>query len=289
MIEVYAFLAAFAVQILIMSVLYPIWFERWLRVRMAGFDAERLAQMYPGIDFNDPKEWRVITHYRMLHTAIAVLGVLLLGWFFYYMQRPDWDIGTVRGPLPVYFMLQILLPQIFIIQYSLRYNKLYKHDVPEVKRKAVLKRRGLFDFVSPFAIFLAILAYALYAAFLIYVQQHPFPGFAGPLRHLGPLTLAYALHAFIAYKCIYGKNNRLNTHADRLHLMGLTVKICVYVLIAVVLFMSLNLTIKLLDLKTWQPFMLSVFFLIITVLMSMNLIAPPRKPETDAFGANTAS
>ena len=44
MVEAYAFLAAFAVQILVMSVLLPMWFIRYLRAQTARFPAERLAQ-----------------------------------------------------------------------------------------------------------------------------------------------------------------------------------------------------------------------------------------------------
>ena len=50
MIEAYAFLAAFTVQILVMSVLYPAWFIRYVRVQATRFPAERLAQLYPGVD-----------------------------------------------------------------------------------------------------------------------------------------------------------------------------------------------------------------------------------------------
>ena len=52
-----------------------------------------------------------------------------------------------------------------------------KRSLPEGKRKAILQRRGLFDFVSPFIVFLAVLSYFLFAAFVIYIRQHPFPGF----------------------------------------------------------------------------------------------------------------
>ena len=33
---------------------------------------------------------------------------------------------------------------------------MHKHSLPDSKRKAILERRGLFDFVSPFVVFLAV-------------------------------------------------------------------------------------------------------------------------------------
>src|SRR6266852_4979297 len=107
MIEAYAFLAVFTVQILAMSVLYPAWFIRYWRVQATSIPAERLAQLYPGVDPGLPRE-RFLTRYRALNTGIAVLGLLLLGWLCGYMRRPDWNDGPVEALVAVYFMVQAL-------------------------------------------------------------------------------------------------------------------------------------------------------------------------------------
>ena len=52
MIEAYAFLAAFTVQILVVSVLQPAWLIRHVRTTARGFPAERFALRYPGVDHN---------------------------------------------------------------------------------------------------------------------------------------------------------------------------------------------------------------------------------------------
>ena len=109
MIEAYAFLAAFTVQILVMSVLLPAWFIRYVRAQAARFPAERLAQLYPGVDVGHAQE-RFLTQYRALTTGIAVLGLLLLGWLFSYMRRPDWDEGPVEVLVTVYFLAAQMLP-----------------------------------------------------------------------------------------------------------------------------------------------------------------------------------
>jgi hypothetical protein len=110
------------------------------------------------------------------------------------------------------------------------------------------QRRGLFDFVSPFVVFLAALSYLLFAAFVIYIQQHPFPGFAG-LINLGAPTLVYALNAFVVY-------------------------------------LSLDFSLRLLDLKRWEPFSLSIFFVICALVASMGFAAPLRKPEGEEIGSD---
>ena len=178
----------------------------------------------------------MLTRYRALNTGIAVLGLLLLGWLFSYMRRPDWDEGTVQRPGHCVFPCADVAAAFSLSGSAARFNKLLKRSLPEGKRKAVLQRRGLFDFVSPFVVFLAVLSYFLFAAFVIYIRQHPFPGFGG-LINIGAITLVYALNAFVVYMMLYGKKrNPLETHAGRLHAIGLIVKSSVYSCIVVVVF-----------------------------------------------------
>ncbi len=284
MIEAYAFLAAFTVQILVMSVLLPAWFIRYIRVQATRFSAERLAQLYPGVDIGHAQK-RFLTQYRALTTGIAVLGLLLLGWLFSYMRRPDWDDGKVSILVAVHFLVAQILPFLLLAWAGVRFNKEHKRSAPEAKRTAILQRRGLFDFVSPFVVFLAALAYVLFAAFVIYVREYPFPGFAGFIN-LGGITLVYALNAFVVYMMLYGRNkNPLETHAGRLHTIGLAVKSSVYSCILIVVYVSLNFSLRLLDLKRWEPFALSIFLTICALVASMGFAAPLRKPEVDELGS----
>lgn len=280
MIEAYAFLAVFTVQILAMSVLYPAWFIRYWRTLAKNISAERLAEMYPGVDISGAQE-HFFTRYRALNRGIAVLGAVLLGWLFSYMRRPDWDDGPVEALVSAYFMVQAILPLGLAACLALRFNKAHKRPLPHGKRKATLQRRGLFDFVSPATVFVAVLNYFLFAGFVFYIQQHPFPGFAGPFITLGAMTLVYALNAFAVYKMLYGKKSSpFETREGRVHTISVTVKSCVYSCIACVAFMSLNFTLVLLDRQRWEPFALSVFFVLITLFISMGLTTPPRQPSS---------
>jgi magnesium-transporting ATPase (P-type) len=277
MIEAYAFLGAFTVQILTTSVLYPAWFIRYVRVQTTRLPVERLAQLYPGVDLARVQE-RFLTRYRALTTGLAVLGSLLLVWLYSYMRRPDWDDGLVQILVTVYFMAAHLLPLGLLIWLGVRFDKEHKRALPpEGKRTAVLQRRGLFDFISPFAVALAVLSYFLFAAFVMYLRNHPFPGFAG-LITLGAVTLVYALNALLVYKMLYGRDrNPLKTPAGRQHAIAVTVKSSVYTCIAVVGFLSLNFTLVLLDLKRWGPFVLSVFFVICALLACISVMTSRRQ------------
>src|SRR4051794_19516432 len=133
MIEAYAFLAAFMVQMLVMSVLLPAWFIRYVRVRAANIPAERLAQLYPGVDLGHAQE-RFLAEYRALNTGVAVLGLLLLGWLFSYMRRPNWDEGRVAVLVTVYFLAAYSLPLFRFAWAGVRFNKEHKRPLPDGRR-----------------------------------------------------------------------------------------------------------------------------------------------------------
>ena len=287
MIEIYAFLAMFAVQILVMSVLLPAWFVRNFRARTARVPAERLAQLYPGVDVLHARE-RFLTQYRVLTATIAVLGALLLGWLFTDLQRADWNGSKAELLAMLYFGFAFILPVLFSARFAVRFNK--EHKPAEAKRTAILQRRGLFDFVSPFVVFLAVLSYFLYAAFVFYIEQHPFEGFAGSAINIGGITLIYAANAFALYITLYrGKRSPLETHAVRLHTMSLAVKGIVYMSIVIVVFSSLGFWLRLLDLRSWGPFAHSAFFTIGAILASMGFAAPLREPVADELSSSPAS
>jgi type IV secretory pathway VirB2 component (pilin) len=286
MIEAYAFFAAFAVQILVTSVLLPAWFIRYARTQTTRVPAERLAQLYPDVNVQQALEG-YLTRYRAIITVIAVFGVLLFGWLINYMRGPNWDEGKVIFLAALYFLAAQLFPLLLFGWFAVKFNKAHKRTLPETKRTATLRRRGLFDFVPPFVVGFAVLSYLVFAAFIIYLRFHPFMGFAG-LINLGAITLVYALNAITIYVVLYGKQkNELQTHTGRLQTMGMTVKTSVYSCILIVIFMSLNFSLRLLDLKSWEPFALSVFFVVCALVSSLGYAAPLRKADSDEL--NTAS
>jgi hypothetical protein len=168
---------------------------------------------------------------------------------------------------------------------------------PEVKRTASLQRRGLFDFVSPFTVFVAVLAYFLFATFAIYVRQHPFPGFSGyrilrfvTWTDLRIVTLVYALNAFLVYWLLYRRKRwPLETRAYRMQAVGVQVKLLFYVSIVVIVFLSLIAALAALHLRRWVPFAGSAYFVIVTFFTSMMLFSLRRQAEADRFGSGPAS
>ncbi len=121
-----------------------------------------------------------------------------------------------------------MLPLMFVTWLGFRLNKEHKRSLLEGKRKATLQRRGLFDFISPFVVFLAVSSYFLVVAFVMYFATR---SRSRDLASSRALTLTYASQAFVVYWTLYGKKaNPFETHAGHLHTIGLAVKTIVYVM-----------------------------------------------------------
>jgi MFS family permease len=279
MIEAYAFLVAFTVQILVISALHPAWLTKFAR-------AKGEAQL-PGWDRKYRE--RYLSLYRAVNLGIAVLGLVLLGWLFSHMRSPDWDVRLVSLLLRGYVVVQIL-PFVLVSLIGARIKRsALMRSPPEVRRTASLQRRGLFDFVSPLTVFLAVAGYFLFAGFLIYIRQHTFPGFSG-YRPLRAVTLIYVLNAFCVYWLLYRRKRwPLETSAYRMHAVGVQVKIAFYTSIAVIVFLSLNVTLQLLDMQRWVPFAMSVYVVLSMLFTSMMLFALRRQAEADRLEASPAA
>jgi MFS family permease len=285
MIEVYLFLAVFPVQILAMSVLYPVRFAGIIRAGLANIPAARLADLYPGVDVGHAHE-RFLARYRAANAVVAVLGLLLMGWLISYMQRPNWDEGAVGGIMTAYYVLQCF-PIVLIAWFTTRFNKVHRRPSPKAKRKAILQRRGPFDFVSPYVVLLAVLSYCVFVAVTLYVAQNPFPGFAGAFVNIGIVTSMYLLGGFVVFLVLYGrKKDPLQTHAERRLVMSAALNAYAWVCILVPVFVSLSFAQKVLNLETWGPFVGAMCFLILSALSFRGLVAPPRQSEADRLGSS---
>jgi len=285
MIEVYLFLAIFPVQILGMSVLYPVLLTRLIRAGLRNIPTERLAELYPGVDVGEAHE-RFFARYRVANAVVVVLGVLLLAWFIGYVQRPDWGAGSAGWMVFAYCMLQNA-PILLISWFTTRFEKVHRRFLPDSKRKAILRRRGLFDFVSPVTVLLAVLANLQFVAFMFYVERHPFPGFGGPFLNIGLVWLTYLLLGAFLYAFWRRKKDPLQTHADRMRMIRVLATAYTWVCIIGPISASLTVARKLVDLgQAWSPFLGTAFFLILTLFNLRTITAPPRQPEANGLGSS---
>ena len=163
----------------------------------------------------------------------------------------------------IYFLLQMSPLALTALYAFVRYHKLLMQPSQESKRKATLQRRGLFDFVSPFVVYFAVLSYFLFVVYGIWLDLYIYDNTSLSrhcLKAIVSVTLVYALNAFVIYKYLYGRKNPLVTHEGRVHTIGVTVKAGVYGSIAIAWFISIFGTLGQPGLQEWRPFALSRLF-----------------------------
>lgn len=278
MIAAYAFLAAFAAQVLFVSIVNPTRLITYVRGWSANFGSERFAEQYPGFDYQRWVE-RFAFGFRAANFVIALLGVAILVWLFDVVQRPHWT-GVANRLTPVYLLAQMSPVILLTLYVMVRYRKVFLQPSQEPKRTALLQRRGLFDFVSPLAVSIAALTFVLFFPFAILVDLYVYDNasLSWPCRRaMGSVVFVYALNAFIIYKMLYGRKNPFVTHESRAHSIGMTVKGCVYTCIAVVWFIVISSFFTKLELESWRPFAMTVFFVVIMLISFMELTSPSKK------------
>lgn len=278
MLEANAFLAMLIVQIVVMTVVYPSRLMKRIRELDARYPQEQFPQLYPpGLA---AAERRMVTLYGALNTVVAVAGLALLYGLFTYIRRPDWDDDPVKALVTAFFFLQLIPSAVFFLT-AAKFFKKWRNWFQVDRRTATLERRGLFDFVSPFVVGLALLCYPLLIGLVIYVEGDHF---ARVLVIIGALTLMYAMFAFGVYKSLYSKRNPFQTHEDRIRTMAISVKGCVYFCLVTVVYVTLSFTLLMLDLERWVPFAMSAFFVICGVSSFRSILnAIPRELRLDGL------
>ena len=290
MIEAYAFLAAFALQILVGSLVGPSRTIRYIRAWATTLDAARFKQLHPDVDCDGWAE-HFTTRYRAANFIIAVLGLLLSAWLFSLAQRPDWVSAGAANVLPALFCMLQLSPILLLLGYGIvRYR--YRNPPPDAKRKALLQRRGLFDFASPLLVFVAIASYVLFIPFAILVDLYVYQNASISqycYHAIQSVTVVYALNTFLIYKQLYGRKNPIESHEGRARSIGIRIKTLLYGSIAVVWFISISAFVTKLHLENWKPFAVTVYCVVMLSLATREITSPPRKPETEGLSSGTAT
>lgn len=281
MIEAYAFLAAFAVQVLVVSAVNTTRLVKYVRNWSANYGSERFAQVYPGVDL---ERWvgRFVTGYRAANAVIVLVGLVLLGWLFKVVQQPGWPAATTN--LPTFYLMLQCSPLILLALYSLRYRKLFQ-EAQGTRRTASLQRRGLSDFVSPLTQAVAALSFVLFFPFAIWVDLYVYGNASLSIycyTAMASVVFVYALNAFIIYKMLYGRKNPFLTHEGRLHTIRMSVKSCVYSCIAVVWFIVASSFVTKLELESWRPFAVTVFVVLVMLMSLKDLTVPMGGTQGDA-------
>ncbi|MFC1492845.1 hypothetical protein ACFL6O_02720 [candidate division KSB1 bacterium] len=221
-------------------------------------------KLYPkGIEYFR-KAWR---NYKNMNLFILLAGLLLIAVLIGYPQSGEWDAGNI---VFVCFMIQFI-PVMLLEIGSFKYYKLMRITDPRSTRKAELRPRRLFDFVSPKLVGMAALVYIAFIVFVIYIRQFEYPWFGG-YGNIAGVTGINIFFAVIIMWNMYGKKiDPYQADEDRKRQIGLVVKQTVFVSIAATMFIAIDIVLAVLDLRNLQPLVMSLYFQLIAVAALQSL------------------
>ena len=258
------FYLVFLSQILLISFYFPRRILSQMKHVFDNYPPSDYPRLYPKpIEYYGKRR----RHYRVMNSLILLVGLLILAGLAAYPASVKWgdrsDFYSYSSIAFLYFFLQFI-PTLFLDISSLKCFKLMRYA--NSSRKAELKPRRLFDFVSPGVLGMAVAIYLAFWIFIIYVRTFEFDWFGGFGNILGA-TVMNAFFALAVFWQIYGKKRDPHQAGeDRKRQISILIHICVFVSIAATVFVAISVTLSALDLRNFQPVAQSMYFQIIAAI-----------------------
>ena len=262
--ETIVFLCAFASQVLLISWLYPRRVVNRTRQVFQSYPPSTHPKMYP-----QPLEYyeRRLHKYALLNYAIVVAGFVIVVGLVLGTLGGAWD-GAIVTPwsssgewdaaiVTPFFLVQMIAAISYDLSTLKHQKAMAKADPPRV-RTTELRRRRLFDFVSPALLIAALLANIAYIAFVLWYRRFEFTWFTatGNIVMIGVMVVIMA--AFVGIMLYAPRPDPYRAHQDRLELMRLVVNQAVAFSIALPVMLAIRLTIKLYDPELLEPVIASL-------------------------------
>lgn len=213
-------------------------------------------------------------NYRIANHIVVVAGILLLIGLILTPRSGAWD----KAILTWFFLLQFV-PLLLLDLGSLREFKLMRSVNPSATRRAELRPRHLFDFVSPAFFGVAIATYIVFAGLIIYIKQFEFPWFGGYLNILGVTILNLFLAGIVLWSMYGRKQNPLQAREDRMRHIEMTVKVAMFTSIAATIFIAISIVLSALELRHLQAVVQAVYFQLLAVASYQCYLQPSTNYE----------
>lgn len=258
-------------QILVISFYYPNRLLGRLKHVFETYPPETHPKLYP----KPIESYRTSRrNYLIANRIIILAGMLLLVGLIVTPRSGTWD----KAILTWFFMLQFV-PLLLLDLGALREFKLMRNAITGANRKAELRPRHLFDFVSPTFVGAAVVTYIAFVGLIVFIKQFEFPWFGGYLNVLG-VTILNLCFAGIAFWMMYGKKlNPHQAHEDRMRQIEITVKVLMFATIAATIFIAISIVLSALELLQFQAVVQAVYCQLLAVASFQCYLQPVTNYE----------
>ncbi len=280
------FYIAFTAQILLISYYIP----RKLTERMQYVFENYPPSEYPKLYPKPVENYRLANLvFKFICRAILVLGFVLLFAIMFLIDHSGFaDDGYISEAFPMGYGLIQFIPLMFV-EFS-EYNQLKQMRLLNTNptRRADLRKRGLFDAVSPMLLLAAVAAAGLSLLSDLYVQGFDFSfGSDAAGRSLTLIGTNIVLCAFGAWHLYGRKLNPHQTNSDRMQRTAANLKSLVYVSIAMSVYFITLAADDVYNLDFIDAILVSLYFQAI-VLLSIGSLMRDIQPDDVDFSVYKA-
>ena len=274
---------AFLGQIFLLSYYYPSRFIKRTRYVLETYPPAEYPKLYPNSFGYDAKADYTsgLTTYKILNGFAILVGLGLLGWAIFTGYTPS-PTGGEEVLIVIYLFIQSI-PHIKTEVAAYQHRKAMHYFDKSTTRVADLTPRKLFDFVSPVAVYLAATLFISWLVFFIATE--------GPITEWQDniyISMAVLLSVHIGYviaikRTIYSK--KLDPHQatkDQLTAIETRIKMYVYSIIFLNLFMLVNTAIEVSGYEILDPIATTLYFQVLIATI-MELLFRTQKIEAIDF------
>ncbi len=265
------FYTVFVGQILLISVYYPA--KLIARIRYVGdnFPPAEYPLLYPPgySGFAGPQGGRKLKFYRVANSVIALVGFMALAAAAASGYRPA-EKGGDEIFVMIYFFLQII-PWVYAGLKEYEQFRLMRVAFDGRTRKAELRPRYLFDFISPVYVVAAIILYFAWLIFYMSGDDVIFPYKWEIYATLAGVTGINLIYAFVIARYVGGR--KLDPHQaykDQLKQIELLTKILVFSSIGASVFHIMTIAADRYSFEVFDP-ALSSFYMQLCIVIAMGL------------------
>ncbi|MCB1052888.1 MAG: hypothetical protein H6510_16105 [Acidobacteria bacterium] len=278
------FYAVFLSQILLVSVFFPTQIRRRILYVLDHFPPAEYPKLYPcdntGSSAVAIRERMRI--YRFANTFIAAIGLVFLAGTAISGYQPS-PKGGDEIFVFLYFALQVF-PFLYLARMEYLQLKALRKNYTG-PRRADMRPRRLFDFVSPLIVVLAILLYFVWLFLFLSYQGSPAEWGTKVYISVTMISAINIFYAFFIYKSIYGKKiDPYQASEDRLRNIEFIAKSLIFTSITISIFMITTQAVDHFELEIFDPPLMSVYLQMCS-LMGIGLILTKLKVEDMNFEA----
>lgn len=250
------FYLVFLCQIVLLSLYIPKRILVRIKYVMDHFPVSEYPKLYPrSVDYyHSRKRW-----FSMFNGINAVLGFVVMFLIYKWAKQTNGQINEMFGW--AYFMLQ-LLPMILLEQSGFRQFRQMRAENVSSSRKAELRPRRLFDFVSPMLFWSTVMAYLVAAILILYIHDFGEKAYA----MIAILLAGNLFFVGIVVWLMRGKKiDPYQDNKDRMRGIEYTIKPLLYVSVMMSVYAVVTSSVSRFELDFLEPVLMSVYCQVIAM------------------------